>query len=147
MRRAPDPTPPDGPDPYGNPEPDWLDIDWGPHLSSVDVAGTTVNYAELGEGPPIVFVHGLAGCWQNWLENVSHFGGQGYRAIALDLPGFAGSPMPPWPITVPAYSDLLEEFCAALELGDEVAVVGNSMGGYVAADLATRRPSWLKRLA
>ncbi|MGI9557750.1 MAG: alpha/beta fold hydrolase, partial [Solirubrobacterales bacterium] len=47
---------------------------------------------------------------------------------------------------VPAYSDLLEEFCAALDLGDEVTVVGNSMGGYIAADLATRRPSWLKRL-
>src|SRR4051795_8872719 len=77
-----------GPD-YGNPDPqpEWMGIDWREHLQRLELPGATVNYAEVGSGEPILFVHGLAGCWRNWLENVPYFG-RGYRAIALDLPGF-----------------------------------------------------------
>jgi hypothetical protein len=59
---------PDGYGPDGRSE--WLDIDWRAHLRSCSIEGTRVNYVEMGEGPPLVFVHGLAGCWQNWLENI-----------------------------------------------------------------------------
>ncbi len=108
--------------------------------------GTRVNYADLGSGRPIVFVHGLAGCWQNWLENAPHFAVAGYRAIALDLPGFAGSPLPPWPISIAAYADLLEAFCRELDV-EECTLAGNSMGGFISAELATRQPAWLRELA
>ncbi len=145
MQFAPDATPADGPDPYGEPDPEWLRIDWREHLASVEVMGTRVNYAELGSGPPIVFVHGLAGCWQNWLENMPHFASAGYRTIALDLPGFAGSPLPPWEISIASYADLLDAFRGALDAEDCI-VVGNSMGGFIAADLATRQPQWLRGL-
>src|SRR5439155_18733992 len=50
---------------------EWLDIDWQEHLRQVQVHGSRVNYVELGEGPPLVLIHGLAGCWQNWLEHIS----------------------------------------------------------------------------
>ena len=135
----------DGPDPYGSPDPAWLGVDWREHLGTVEVMGTRVNYAELGTGKPIVFVHGLAGCWQNWLENLPHFAAAGYRAIALDLPGFAGSPIPPWPISIPAYANLVDGFCRALE-AEQCALVGNSMGGFISAEIAIRRPDWLGAL-
>ena len=86
-------TPSDGPDPYGNPDPEWLRIDWREHRRQVDVVGAKVNYVEMGEGPPLLFVHGLSGCWQNWLENIPYFA-RTHRVVALDLPGFGGSPMP-----------------------------------------------------
>jgi pimeloyl-ACP methyl ester carboxylesterase len=121
------------PDDYGNSDPDWLKIDWRPHLRQVELPGGPVNYVEIGEGPPIVFVHGISGSWQNWLENLPHFG-RGHRAIALDLPGFGSSPMPTWPIEMPAYGRLLHDFCEKLGLGKEVTLVGNSMGGLVAAE-------------
>ena len=138
-------TPTDGPDPYGNPDPAWLQIDWGQHLRTVEVMGSTINYAEIGAGPAVVLVHGLGGSWQNWLENLPHLARSGYRAIALDLPGFGRSPLPPWELNMPAYGRLLDQFCVQLGL-DRAAVVGNSMGGFIAAETAIAAPNWIERL-
>src|SRR5262245_34049754 len=55
---------------YGNPNPEWRRIDWRPHLRRVELPGAEVNYVEIGEGAPVLFVHGISGCWQNWLENL-----------------------------------------------------------------------------
>ncbi len=115
-------------DDYGNQDPDWLKIDWRERVRRLELPGATVNYAEIGEGEPIVFVHGISGSWQNWLENLPHFGRE-HRAIALDLPGFGASPVPSWPIDMPAYGRLLHDFCAKLGDRAERDLVGNSMGG------------------
>jgi pimeloyl-ACP methyl ester carboxylesterase len=156
-------TPADGPDPYGNPDPEWIRIDWRERLRTIDVetpedrygpfftdepgaGATTVRYVELGSGPGIdlVFVHGLSGCWQNWLENIPHFAHR-HRVVALDLPGFGRSPMPPWPISIERYGRLLHDFVSALGIGDCV-VVGSSMGGFISAEAAIRRPDRFERL-
>ena len=146
----PDPTPADGPDPYGNGDPEWLRIDWSDHLSMLELGSARVNYAELG--PPeaeqdplaLVFVHGLSGCWQNWLENIPHFARR-HRVLALDLPGFGSSPVPDWEIKIPAYARLLLEFCDAVGISD-CAVVGSSMGGFVAAEAAISQPERFEKL-
>lgn len=132
---------------YGNPDPRpaWMEIDWRRHLHRVELPGATVNYAEIGEGEPILFVHGLGGCWRNWLENLPHFG-ERYRAIALDLPGFGDSPMPDWEISMPAYGRMLHGFCDALGIDRFAALVGNSMGGFVATEAAVERPERFERL-
>jgi pimeloyl-ACP methyl ester carboxylesterase len=132
-------------DDYGNPDPEWLKVDWREHLHRVDLPGAEVNYAEFGEGEPILFVHGLAGCWQNWLESLPHFG-RTHRAIALDLPGFGESPMPSWPIDMPSYGRLIHDFCEKLGIDRVAALVGNSMGGFVATEAAIERPSRFERL-
>jgi pimeloyl-ACP methyl ester carboxylesterase len=131
-------TPSDGPDPYGNPDPEWLRIDWRKHRRQVDVVGAKVNYVEMGEGPPLLFVHGLSGCWQNWLENIPYFA-RTHRVVALDLPGFGGSPMPPWEISIPAYGRFLRDFCERLGVGRS-SLVGNSMGGFIATEVAITEP-------
>jgi pimeloyl-ACP methyl ester carboxylesterase len=142
--RRPDPTPADGEDPYGNPDPEWLRIDWREHLRTLELEGARVNYVEMGQGPPLVLVHGLSGCWQNWLENIPHFG-RTHRVVALDLPGFGSSPMPEWEISIPAYGRLLHDFCGELGL-TPCALVGNSMGGFVSAEAATEDPDIAERL-
>jgi pimeloyl-ACP methyl ester carboxylesterase len=131
-------TPSDGPDPYGNPDPEWLKIDWHEHLRHVDVVGARANYVEMGEGPPLLFVHGLSGCWQNWLENIPHFA-RTHRVVALDLPGFGASPMPPWEISIPAYGRFVRDFCERLGI-DRCSLVGNSMGGFIATEVAITNP-------
>ena len=142
----PGPTPADGPDPYGNPdpEPEWLRIDWSRHRRRIDVVGTRVNYVEMGEGPPILFVHGLSGAWQNWLENLPHFA-RTHRAIALDLPGFGSSPMPPWQISIPAYGRFVRDFCERLGV-ERCCIVGNSMGGFIATEVSINDPDRVDRL-
>jgi pimeloyl-ACP methyl ester carboxylesterase len=131
-------TPPDGPDPYGNPDPEWLRIDWREHLRQIDVVGARTNYVETGEGPPVLFVHGLSGCWQNWLENIPHFA-RTHRVIAVDLPGFGASPMPPWELTIPAYGRFVRDFCERVGI-DRGSLVGNSMGGFIVSEVAITEP-------
>jgi pimeloyl-ACP methyl ester carboxylesterase len=129
---------------YGNPDPAWVGIDWREHRRTLQLPGAEVNYVEIGEGEPIVFVHGISGCWQNWLENLPHFA-RGRRAIALDLPGFGASPMPSWPIDMAAYGRLLHDFCEKLGVSG-ATVVGNSMGGLIAVDALTAKPGRFDRL-
>lgn len=132
---------------YGNPDPvpEWMRVDWRRQLRRVELDGATVNYAEIGEGEPILFVHGLAGCWRNWLENLP-FAARTHRAIAIDLPGFGDSPSPSWEISMPAYGRLLREFCERLGIDRVAAVVGNSMGGFVATEAAIAEPDLFDRL-
>jgi pimeloyl-ACP methyl ester carboxylesterase len=129
---------------YGNPDPEWLRIDWREHRRRVELPGASVNYVEMGSGPPVVFVHGLSGCWQNWLENIPHFARK-HRVIALDLPGFGDSPMPSWEIDVPAYGRLLHDFCEKLGVGT-ASLIGNSMGGFVATEAVVETPGRFEKL-
>jgi len=142
--KRPDATPADGPDHYGNPDPEWLQVDWREHLRRVDVDGAEVNYVEMGEGPALVLVHGLSGCWQNWLEQIPHFA-RTHRVLALDLPGFGDSPMPPWDISIPRYGELLDGFCRVLNVHSST-LVGNSMGGFISAEASIAQPDWVEKL-
>ncbi|MFN8161399.1 MAG: alpha/beta hydrolase [Solirubrobacterales bacterium] len=130
---------------YGTPDPEWLRIDWREHLRTVELPGAAVNFVEMGEGAPLLFVHGLSGCWQNWLENAPHFARR-YRVIALDLPGFGNSPLPAWQIDIPAYGRLLHDFCEKLGIERCAAVVGNSMGGFISTEAVIQRPGRFERL-
>jgi pimeloyl-ACP methyl ester carboxylesterase len=132
---------------YGNPDPrpEWLQVDWRRHLRRLELPGADVNYAEIGEGEPVLFVHGLAGCWRNWLENLPYFG-RTHRAIALDLPGFGESPKPTWDISMSNYGRLIHDFCERLGIDRVAALVGNSMGGFVSTEAVIQRPERFERL-
>ncbi|HKN93208.1 MAG TPA: alpha/beta fold hydrolase [Thermoleophilaceae bacterium] len=127
-------------------QPDWRETDWREHLHELEVAGRRVNYVDMGSGdePPVVFVHGLGGAWQNWLENIPHVA-QERRALALDLPGFGRSEMPRHEISISGYGRCVHSFCEQLGL-EQVVLVGNSMGGFVAAEAAIQFPQLVERL-
>lgn len=134
-------------DDYGaHDSPDWREIDWGPELRDIELAGRRVRYVDLGsgDGPPIVLVHGLAGNWQNWLENLPRLSRE-RRVLALDLPGFGESEEPADKISIGGYGRTVNEFAERLELG-EVVLVGNSMGGFVTAETAIQFPERVERL-
>jgi pimeloyl-ACP methyl ester carboxylesterase len=132
-------------------EPDWRLIDWPAHLRQVELNGTSLNYVDIGPtdasaagGEPVVLVHGLGGQWQNWLENIPRVARE-RRVVALDLPGFGLSEPPPDEISIPGYGRSVDSLCEHLGLG-EVAVVGNSMGGFIAAEVAIQFPPRVSRL-
>jgi pimeloyl-ACP methyl ester carboxylesterase len=130
--------------------PHWQDVDWRAHQSWIAVDGSPVNVVELGpehgEGmtQPLVFVHGLSGSWPNWLEQLPAFAAE-HRVVTLDLPGFGHSPMPPQTISIAGYARLLDRLLGELGV-DAAAVVGNSMGGFIAAELAIAFPQRVERL-
>jgi pimeloyl-ACP methyl ester carboxylesterase len=100
---------------------------------------------ERGEGPPLVLVHGHSGRWANWLANIPHFS-RTHRVVAMDLPGFGHSPMPREPITIENYGRMLDALMDRLDI-TAAPVVGNSMGGFAAAELAIKAPPRVERLA
>ncbi|MGH9129312.1 MAG: alpha/beta fold hydrolase [Acidimicrobiales bacterium] len=136
---------PAGADAYGSVgKSEWLDVDWTAHQRWERIQGRWLNLIEIGTGPPLVFVHGLCGCWQNWLENICVFA-RDHRVIAMDLPGFGCSEMPEDRISIPGYANALEELLDVLGI-DGAIIVGNSMGGFVAAEIGICSPERVERL-
>jgi 4,5:9,10-diseco-3-hydroxy-5,9,17-trioxoandrosta-1(10),2-diene-4-oate hydrolase len=143
---APDWHPPE-PGPYGpQGRSAWMDVDWREHQRWVVIDDRRVNVIDLGEGErTVVFVHGLAGAWQNWLENLPHVAAAGCRVIAFDLPGFGESEMPREKISIPGYGRFVDALLEHLGVGPAI-VVGNSMGGFIAAEIAIQFPARVDRL-
>jgi pimeloyl-ACP methyl ester carboxylesterase len=136
---------PDAPGDYGPAgRSPWMDVDWREHQRWVTVDGRQVNVIELGSGTPIVFIHGLSGSWQNWLEQLPVFARE-HRVIAFDLPGFGASEMPAQKITISGYGRFVNALLDKLGVGSAV-VVGNSMGGFIGVELAIRFPERVERL-
>ena len=97
----------------------------------------------LGEaGPRVVFVHGLFGQGKNW-TTIAKGLADSHRVTLIDLPNHGHSP---WTDRVD-YLDMAELVATELEqYGEPVTVVGHSMGGKVAMQLALRRPELLRAL-
>jgi pimeloyl-ACP methyl ester carboxylesterase len=123
---------------------EWLDVDWRQHLYSTTVHGARINYAEMGDGPPVILIHGLSGCWQNWLENIPHLARR-HRVVALDLPGFGESELPQDEISIPGYGRFVDAFLGQIGV-ERAALIGNSMGGFIAAEVAISHPSRVEKL-
>jgi pimeloyl-ACP methyl ester carboxylesterase len=95
-----------------------------------------VEYHRGGEGEPLLLVHGIGSCWQVWEPVLPAL--EAHRdVIALDVPGYGRSHPVEGEPTVFALADAIEEFLDSLGL-EKVHVVGNSMGGALAAGLCTR---------
>jgi pimeloyl-ACP methyl ester carboxylesterase len=127
----------------------WRDVDWREHQRWIVVDGTPVNTIVLGperagDAKPLVFVHGLSGSWPNWLEQLPMFARE-HRVVALDLPGFGYSPMPAETLSIAGYARLLDGLLDRLEIA-AAGVIGNSMGGFVGAELAIAFPQRVERL-
>jgi pimeloyl-ACP methyl ester carboxylesterase len=124
-----------------------MDVDWQEHLRWVRVLDRWMNVVDMNssaEGIPLIFIHGLSGCWQNWLEQLPHFG-RDRRVIAVDLPGFGQSEMPAEEISVTGYADTIDALMTELGI-DTAQIVGNSMGGFIGAELAIQHPARVERL-
>jgi pimeloyl-ACP methyl ester carboxylesterase len=134
-------------DDYGlSAAPDWRQVDWAAHLHTARIDGRRLNYVDIGTGPetPVILVHGLGGQWQNWLENLPRIA-QERRVIAPDLPGFGLSEMPREDISISGYARCVEALRERLGI-ERVNLVGNSMGGFIAAEVAIQFAPGVERL-
>ena len=97
-----------------------------------------VVYHRSGTGPPLVLIHGIGSHWQMWQPVLSRLEPE-RDVIAFDLPGFGASPMPPpgTPAGIQSLTDLTSRFLDQLEL-ERPHVAGNSLGGWIALELAKR---------
>jgi pimeloyl-ACP methyl ester carboxylesterase len=139
VRARPDSTYADGDDAS------WLEVDWPSLTRSVEVAGRSMNVIDTGgDKPPLLLIHGLGGVWQNWLLTIPAFM-ETHRVVAPDLPGFGASEMPVGRISIQGYARVIDELCNTLGI-DAPIVVGNSMGGFIGAELALTYPTRVQKL-
>lgn len=106
-----------------------------------EVSGTRLESFVAGSGAPIVLLHGLAANKVSFLPTFDGLAGD-YEVHALDLPGFgrSGKPLPAGRRYSPAWmADMVRGYLLRNRIRD-AHVVGNSMGGRIATELALRHP-------
>jgi pimeloyl-ACP methyl ester carboxylesterase len=107
------------------------------------IAGCRVVYREAGAGAPLLFLHGAGGSDSAlpWLRRLTRQA----RVIVPDHPGFGRSGEPTWFDNIHDLAYAYLDFLEAREL-DRVHIVGTSLGGWIALELAVRSCSRLARL-
>lgn len=104
----------------------------------IEVDGASLRYEVSGAGEPVLFLHGFPLSGEMWRPAVERLG-EGVRAIVPDLRGHGASEASPGVDMARFAEDLARILDATGEAGP-VAVVGLSMGGYVAFELCRRYP-------
>lgn len=108
--------------------------------SYVDVGGTLCHVEEAGQGHPVLCLHTAGQSGVQWRHTLTGLAALGHRVVVPDLPGHGRSePATAGPVRdLGVYAAWCEELIDALEL-DRPFVVGCSIGGKIALDLAARR--------
>jgi 2-hydroxy-6-oxonona-2,4-dienedioate hydrolase len=115
-----------------------------PELGSTIVFSQKICYYELGEGPPLLLIHGLGGDADEWVFCLKDLSSSN-RVIALDLLGFGRSDKPLIRYSIDGFVEVLERFLDALAI-ERASLVGSSLGGWVAAAFALKFPGRLDSL-
>ncbi len=108
-----------------------------------DIDGNTLHYVSYGEGPPVVFIHGLGGSANVW-HGVMQAMQQHHHCIALDLRGH-GRSQGRGKFSIEGWAKDVQKLLRHLEL-PAVTVVGHSMGSLVAQQLAHSSPDAVDQL-
>ena len=105
---------------------------------------TTASVRVLGQGPPLLLIHGLMTTGYSWREVLAPLA-ERYTLLVPDLIGAGRSHSPGRPLTPEAVADWLAALLDALGV-PRARVIGNSMGGYLGLWLALRHPEKVDRL-
>jgi len=108
------------------------------------VDGIRIHWVEAGSGPALFLLHGLGATHVNWERTIPAFADR-WRVIAPDLPGHGRSAKPDAPYTIDFHAGIMRSFARELGVADAV-VVGNSLGGQIAAELGVFYPNWTRAL-
>ncbi len=109
-------------------------------MAQLEGAGVALHYAECGQGPGLLVIHGMASgaeCWRGALDELA---AAGARAVAYDRRGYgaSGAPEPYTATTVQEQSEDAAAVIAALGLAPAV-LVGDGFGALIALELLVRR--------
>jgi pimeloyl-ACP methyl ester carboxylesterase len=99
-------------------------------------------YAEAGEGPAIIVLHGLMGALSNFSATFNHFSENGYQVLIPELPLYT---LPLVKTNVKSLASYLKDFIEHKKL-DSVMLLGNSLGGHIALYFTKHYPEKVNTL-
>jgi pimeloyl-ACP methyl ester carboxylesterase len=111
----------------------------------VDAGGILISTYVIGRGEPVLLAHGLGGTKVTWFPVLTELASR-YRLIVPDLPGHGESDKPRTEYSPKFYAHVMRCLMDELEI-DQAALVGNSLGGRVALEMALRSPNRVTSLA
>ena len=115
------------------------------HSGFLDLGTLRVHHMHGGRGPAVLFVHGLGSSgYMEWRHNLEPAATR-HRVFAPDLPGYGRTDKPRARYTVPYFARFVERYMDDRGLRS-AAVVGASLGGRIALELALERPSLVRKL-
>jgi len=114
------------------------------HLKTATVHGESIAYVEAGEGPVLLLIHGIAGNFENWREVIEPLA-RHHTVIAPDLPGHGASGPGGGDYSLGALASGLRDLLVTLG-HERVTLVGHSLGGGIAMQLAYQFPEIVERL-
>ncbi len=106
--------------------------------------GMRIRYLDVGSGPAVILLHGMGHDLLGWRYNIMPLVRAGFRAIALDLPGFGMSDAPA-SVEPEAYQQFVLSWMD-MHCLPAASLVGNSMGGALAANIASAAPDRVSHL-
>lgn len=110
------------------------------------VGGIQTRVLDVGKGPAVVFIHGLGARADRWRRNLPAVAAAGYRGLAIDLPGHGfATKSGAFDFSVPACAAWLAALLDKLEVPD-YALVGTSLGGFIAGHVACAHTQRVKAL-
>lgn len=124
--------------------PDEARSDPAPHTeTTLQVAGCTIRLMRGGSGAPLLFLHGAsgAGAWSPMMARLA----EDYDVIVPEHPGFGGSDTPDWLDNIHDLAHFHVDLIRTLGLA-RVHLVGVSLGGWVAAEMAVRSTRHIETL-
>ncbi len=111
---------------------------------TVTLHGRAVTYAEAGDGPLLLLVHGLAGTYESWSSVIEPLS-RAHTVLAPDLPGHGASEPGGGDYSLGALATGLRDLLVALG-HDRATLVGHSLGGGIAMQLSYQFPEIAERL-
>jgi 2-hydroxy-6-oxonona-2,4-dienedioate hydrolase len=108
------------------------------------IFGQKIHYVEAGSGPNVILLHGLGGSSQGWQFNIGPLA-EKFHVYVPDQIGFGKSDKPLVNYRIRTYVDFLDQFCKQLKI-ERATLVGNSMGGWIAAAFTAAFPDRVDKL-
>lgn len=114
-------------------------------LRHINTSETTLSVADVGRGPPILFVHGFPLDHTMWRQQLAELS-RDHRCIAPDLRGFGQSSVTDGKVSMEQFADDLAALLDARGITESVVLCGLSMGGYIAWEFVRRHAVRLRAL-
>jgi len=112
---------------------------------TIEIHGQPVTYHKMGDGPPILLVHGITSSSRTWKSVMPRLA-EKYTVIAPDLLGHGRSSKPQGDYSLGAYASGMRDLLVALDV-PKATVVGHSLGGGIAMQFCYQFPDRVSRLA
>ncbi len=113
-------------------------------MPKIRVRDIEMYYKETGQGTPLLLIHGLGSSARDWERQIPYFS-KNYRVITYDVRGHGQTDKPAGPYGIPLFAQDTAEFMKILNI-ESAHVVGISMGGMIALQLAVNAPERIRSL-